>query len=176
MLGWRRGCAFEETELRAGVLVTSALELVEERSCAREHGLGQTREPRACDAVALRSGAMLELVQEDDVASVLARGDAPVFATSARHGELGELVVVRREEGTARGDIVEVLANGPRDRETIVRARAATDFVEQDERALGRAAENVGGLLHLDHERALATRDVVARADAREDAIDDADA
>ena len=33
--------------------------------------------------------------------------------------------------------------------------------------------QDVGGFLHFDHERRLAARDVVGRADPREDAIDD---
>ena len=89
--------------------------------------------------------------------------------------ELGELVVVRREERAAADDVVEVLGDGPRDREAVVRARAAADLVEDDERAARRATEDVRRLLHLDHEGALAAREVVARADAREHAIDDAD-
>jgi hypothetical protein len=35
--------------------------------------------------------------------------------------------------------------------------------------------EDLRGLLHLDHERRVARGEIVRRADAREDAVDDAD-
>ena len=51
----------------------------------------------------------------------------------------------------------------------------AADLVE-DHQALGRGVvEDVGRLGHLDHERALAAAQVVGRADAGEQAVDDAD-
>jgi hypothetical protein len=51
----------------------------------------------------------------------------------------------------------------------------AADLVEDHEAAVGRVVEDVRGLGHLDHEGRRAAREVVARADAREDAVDDAD-
>ena len=84
-------------------------------------------------------------------------------------------MVVRREQGAAADRVEQVLRHGPGDREAVVRARAAADLVEDHQRSPRRVAEDLGGLPHLHHERALAARDVVARAHAREDAVDEAD-
>ena len=92
-----------------------------------------------------------------------------------RVGEIGELVIVRREDRLRPGARVrrQVLGDRPREAQPVERRRAAADFVEDDQAARRRAVQDVGRLLHLDHERRLAARDVVGRADAREDAIDD---
>ncbi len=69
----------------------------------------------------------------------------------------------------------EVLHHRAGDGDAVVRARAAPDFIEDDQRARRRVAEDRGGLHHLDEEGARACREVVLRADAGEDAIDEAD-
>ena len=66
-----------------------------------------------------------------------------------------------------------MLGHRPRQAQAVERRRAAADLVEDDEAAGRRRVQNRRGLLHLDHERRLAARDVVGGADAREDAIDD---
>ena len=50
---------------------------------------------------------------------------------------------------------------------------AAADFIEHDQAARRGGVQNDGGLGHLHHERGTAAREIVGRADAREDAIDD---
>jgi len=85
---------------------------------------------------------------------------------------------VRGEEG-ARAFVrvaVEVLDYRPRNREAVVGGGAAADLVEDDEGAVGGVVEDVGGLVHLDHEGGVATGEVVAGADAGEDAVHEADA
>ena len=57
----------------------------------------------------------------------------------------------------------------------VERARAAADLVEDHQAALGGVVEDVGGLGHLDHEGGLAGVQLIAGADAREEAIDQAD-
>lgn len=47
------------------------------------------------------------------------------------------------------------------------------DLVEEDERVAGGVVEDFGQLAHLAHERGLAARDVVGRADAGEHAVED---
>ena len=133
-------------------------------------------EARDRDAVAAARRAGHEAVQEHHVVAVLARGDGVVRDARRLLRELGELVVVRREERAAADDVVQVLGDRPGDGEAVVGARAAADLVEDDQRAPRGVAQDGGGLAHLDHEGALAARQVVARADAREDAVDDADA
>src|SRR5581483_10526911 len=77
----RRVCAARE--------LGSFFERAEKDARAREDGLGKSGELRARDAVASRRRAVLELVEEDDVALVLARRDAPVLAVQVRLRELG---------------------------------------------------------------------------------------
>ena len=92
-------------------------------------------------------------------------------------GERDELVEVRREQRHRRARLAleQVLADRLRDREPVDRARAAADLVDQQQAAVGRAAQDVRRFRHLDVERRLSRREVVAGADAREDAIDDAE-
>ena len=52
---------------------------------------------------------------------------------------------------------------------------AAPDFVENDEAALRGVVHDVRGLVHLHHEGRLPARKIVARADAGENAIHQAD-
>ncbi len=82
------------------------------------------------------------------------------------------------EEGLAAelSRIVEILHDGAGDRQPVECARSTADLVEHDEASRRCVGEDVGGFEHLHHERALAGRDVVLGADAREDAVDDANA
>ena len=106
---------------------------------------------------------------------ILARGDVAVDDARQRVGEIGQLVIVRREDRLRPRALVrrEVLGDRPREAEAVERRRAAADFVEDHEAARRRRVQDRRRLLHLDHERRLAARDVVGRADAGEDPIDD---
>ena len=92
-----------------------------------------------------------------------------------RVGEIGQLVVVRGEHrlGPRRGFDARCSATAHARLEPVEGRGAAADLVEDHEAAGRRRVQDVRRLLHLDHERRLAARDVVGRADAREDAIDD---
>ena len=92
-----------------------------------------------------------------------------------RLGELRQLVEMRGEQGAAAVDVVEPLDAGLRDRQAVVGRRAAADLVEDDEAALGRLVEDRRRLDHLDHEGRAPAREIVGRADAREQPVDDAD-
>ena len=102
--------------------------------------------------------------------------DVGVDDAGQRVGEVGQLVVVRGEERLR-----------PRLRDCVARCSATAHAMLRPSkvdvprpissrttrlRDVARV-QDVGGLLHLDHERRLAARDVVGRADAREDAVDD---
>ena len=106
-------------------------------------------------------------------------GDGDVVVADARQvlRQLDQLVVVRREERLrlqARA-VVQVLDDRARDRHAVVGARAAADLVEDQQRARRRVVQDRARLDHLHHERRLPRRQVVAGADAREDAVDEAD-
>ena len=86
-----------------------------------------------------------------------------------------EFVVVGGEEGAAADVVVEVFDDGPGERDAVVGAGAAADFVEDHQAARRGGVEDVRGLDHFDHERALAAAEFIAGADAGEDAIDEAE-
>ena len=71
----------------------------------------------------------------------------------------------------APGPPCQLFSNRPRQSQPVERARAASDFVKDDEAALGGLTQDARGLHHLHHERTLALRQIVRSAHAREDAI-----
>ena len=60
--------------------------------------------------------------------------------------------------------------------DAVLGAGAAADLVEEHEAPRGRRVQNRARLRHLDHEGDLAADEIVARAHAREHAVDDPDA
>ena len=68
-----------------------------------------------------------------------------------------------------------VLEHRAGDGHAVVGRGAAADLVEDQQALVRRLLQDGGGLLHLDHEGALAGGEIVRRADAREHAVDDAD-
>ncbi len=75
--------------------------VVEDFLRAVEHGVGQAREPRDLDAVALVRAPGQDLAQEDHLVVPFAHGDIEIHHAVARALEVGEFVVVRREERAA---------------------------------------------------------------------------
>jgi hypothetical protein len=57
--------------------------------------------------------------------------------------------------------VVQVLGNGPRDRQAIERRGAAPDLVKQHERARRGAVQDGRGLSNIDQERRTAARQIV---------------
>ncbi len=82
---------------------------------------------------------------------------------------------MRCEEGPAAELVVDVLRDRPGQRDSVVGARPAADLVEDHEAAVGGGVENPRRLGHLDHERALAAAELVARPDAGKDPVRDPD-
>ena len=71
---------------------------------------------------------------------------------------------------------VDVFGDGPGDGKPVVGGGPAADFVEDDEAFRRGVVENVGGLVHFDHEGRVPARELVGRADAAENPVGDADA
>ena len=67
------------------------------------------------------------------------------------------------------------LDDGPSDGEPVISRRAAADLIENDQAAGTGLGENRGSLDHLHHERGAAARQIIRRADAAEQPVDDAD-
>ena len=90
-------------------------------------------------------------------------------------GERGQLVVMRREQGAAAIDLVQMLERRPGDRQPVIGRGAAADLVEDDKGVGAGLVEDRRGLDHLDHEGRAAARQIVGGADPAEQAVDDAD-
>ena len=112
-------------------------------------------------------------MQEHHPVAPLLHRDVGVRQTRQALGQLRQLVIVRREDGarTRATRLVEMLGHRPREREAVVGRRATPDLVEQHQRTGRRRAQDVRGLGHLDHERALPRAQSVGRTDAREQPI-----
>ena len=139
---------------------------------------GEAGQAGDLDAVGFVGGAGFDAAEEDDAVALFADADVVVLDAGKGEGDVGQFVVVGREEGLGldgRG-VVQVLDDGPGDGNSVEGAGAAADFVEDDQGGGGGVVEDVGGFLHLDHEGGAAADEVVAGADAREDAVDDAHA
>ena len=70
-------------------------------------------------------------MQEDDVAVMLADRDVVIFQVGERLGEPGQLVIMGREEspGAKLRGVMNILDDRPGNRQPVVRARSAADFV-----------------------------------------------
>ena len=75
----------------------------------------------------------------------------------------------KKRPGAKRG--VEIFGHGPGDAQAIEGARATSDFIEDDQAARGGVVQDIGRLVHLNHKGALAASEIVARADAGENAV-----
>ena len=93
-------------------------------------------------------------------------GNAGRFAREA-----GQLEVVRREQRESADLARDVGRTRPGERQSIEGARAAADFVHQNEAPLGCVVQDIRRLGHLQHERRATARQIVRGADAREDPI-----
>src|SRR5277367_5702100 len=127
------------------------------------------------DAVGAVGGAGADLVQKDDVAPPFLDPHRVAGERREFGGERGQFVIMRREEGAAAVDLVQVLEGGPGDRQSVEGRRAAADLVENDKGTWPRLVQDRGGFYHLDHKGRAAARQIVSRADPAEEAIDDAD-
>ena len=129
-------------------------------------------------AEAVFRAASLELAQEDDLPVDFLDADIEVLDALEAAFHLVQFVVVcgKKRAGASLAVLVDVLHDGPCDGDAVVGARAATEFVEEHQAALGEVVQDAGCLVHLHHEGALADADVVAGPDAGEDLVHVADA
>ncbi len=89
---------------------------------------------------------------------------------------LGQLQVVCGEEGARADALADVLQRSAGDGQTIGGAGAPANFIQDEQGAGGGLVQDGGGLHHLGHERGVPARQVILRADAREDAVHQANA
>ena len=82
---------------------------------------------------------------------------------------------MRREQGARLDLVVQKFRHAPGDRQPVECRCSASDLVQNDQASLGRVVHDVRRLVHLHHERRLPARQIVVRADPRENAIDQSD-
>ena len=158
-----------------GLAAVLRLEFCQYRFGARDHGRRQAGEPRHLDAVGAVGGARQHLVQEHDVALPFLDPHGGVEHPRQLCRQRGQFVIMRGKQRAAAVVLMQMFDRGPGDRQAVERRGAAPDLVEDDERAFAGLVQDCRGLDHLHHEGGTATRQIVRRADAREQAVDDAD-
>src|SRR5712691_11511377 len=140
---------------------------------AFDDAAGKSGEAGDFDAVALVGAAGLHVAKENNFAGRFLHGDVDVFDGRQKIGKLGQLVIVSGEKRARARVLLEMLDDGPGDGETVKRGGAASDFVEKHE-ARGRGVIQDGGdFAHFDEESGAPAGQIVAGADAREDAVGD---
>ena len=85
------------------------------------------------DAVAARGGPRHHLAQEDDASVHVAHRHGQVHRVRLLSREVAQFMVMRGEERPRADAVVQVLRDGPCQREPVEGAGAATDLVEQEQ-------------------------------------------
>ena len=156
----------------------AALQFLQKRPRPHDYPLRQARHLCDLDAVAVVCCAGDDLAEEDHLVLALFHRDVEVLHARQLLLDVGQLVIVRREE-RFRAELFPVGAvfeHRARNGHPVERRRAAANFVQNEQGIRRCVFQNVGDLVHLDHERRLAGRQIVRRADAREQLVHDADA
>jgi hypothetical protein len=113
-------------------------------------------------------------VEQHQIALIFARPDVMERQAIEPPGKPRQLVIMGCEQGPALDAIVHRLDHCPGDRQPVIGRRAAPDLVEDHQAPRRRLREDRGGLDHLDHEGRPPARQIVRRADAAEQAVDEA--
>ena len=145
-------------------------QVVHHRMGAVDHLLGQPRQASHLNAVALVGFAGNQFAGKYQLGTVFANGHIEIFKSRKLHGELGQLVVVGGEQGQSP-QAMDELSHSPCNADAVVCAGSAAYLVQHDEALRSGVVENVGRLVHLQHERGLTPAEVIGGPDAGEDAI-----
>ena len=162
-------------QARQGAGLLAALQAVQHLLGAGDDRARQAGELSHMDAVGAVRRSGRHLVQEDHLS--LPFLDPHAVARQGRQllGEVGQLVIMGREERPAAVHLVQVLDAGPGDRQAVEGGGAPADLVEDHQGALARLVEDDGRLDHLDHEGRASAREIIGGADPAEQAVDNAD-
>ena len=153
-------------------------ELVDDLFGPVDDDIGEAGQAGDLNAVALVGAAPDDLSQENNVVPALTDRDAVVFDAGDLALELCEFVVVGREQGLGakKAPVADVFDDRPGNAHAVVGRGAAADLIQDQEAFGGRIAENVGDLVHLDHEGALTAPQVIRGAHAGKDPVCDTQA
>src|SRR5580700_10801753 len=114
-------------------------------------------------------------MQEHDAIAMLGRIEVNVRAGIDFAGEPGELEVVGREKGEGAYLGGRRMIQRTSERQAVEGAGTAADLIHEDQTVAACVVQDVGRFGHLDHERRAAARQIVPRADTREDSVERSD-
>ena len=133
---------------------------------ARHNARRQTRKLRNMHAIGTIRCALNHLMQKHNVAGVIGDFHGEIDETRQSLRQLRQFMKMRGENRPRPIGFMQMLNRRPGDRETIEGRRAATDFIENDERTRRRTIEDCRRLDHFDHEGRTPSREIVRSADA----------
>ncbi len=90
----------------------------------------------------------------------------------AAFGKPRQLMIMGGEQAAAGNVVMDRLHHGPGDRQPVIGAGAAPDFIQDHEAVRGRLRQDRRRLDHFDHEGRSATRQIVGGADPAEQPVD----
>src|SRR5205807_9451856 len=108
------------------------------------------------NAVTLVRASWNDFAQKNDLLVPFPDRDIQIGYAFSFVGELGQLVIMRREKSARLDLVVQKFGHAPGDREPVEGRCSSSDFVENYQTPFGRVVHDVRGLIHLDHERRLA--------------------
>src|SRR5262249_45074888 len=109
-------------------------------------------ELRDLDTIAARGRLLDHSTQKKDFPAPFPHRHGKILYPRLLTCKVGQFMKMGREQDLGPSRIVQMLCDGPRDREAIKRAGPATDLVEQKKAALRQSFEQARGLAHFDHE------------------------
>src|SRR5262249_53352715 len=138
---------------------------------------GESSKLSDMNAIAFIRPAAHDFAQKNDL--IVSFVDSHMVVDGSRHLllEFCELPIVRGEESFGRASLSckQIFGNRPGDRDAIISACPSAYLIENNQGPWRYVVENIGSFGHLNHKGRLAARQVVARPNARENFVDDAD-
>ena len=159
-------------------LARLVLQLLQNMPGTGQHLLGQARQLGDLDTVAAVGTAGDDLPQEDDILAPCADGDVIVADAGQLALQRRQLVIVGGEQGLGPQlfRVGAVLQHRPGNGHAVKGRGAPADLVQNQQTVRSGGLQNIADLRHLHHEGGLSGGQVVAGADAGENAIHHADA
>ena len=148
-----------------------ALQALELRPCAADHGLWDTGQLRHLQAITLAGGAVVNGMQEDDGVLVFGGGQVHVDGMVELVRQLRQFEVVGGKQGVTADFPGQVLCGGPGQGQAIKGAGAAADLVHKHQAVAAGIVEDVRGLGHFHHKGGAPASDVVGGAHTGENPV-----
>src|SRR5580704_7053967 len=124
--------------------------LLEDFAGALDDAARKAGEAGNLDAVAFVGASGLDTAQENNLVGRLLNGDVNVLHAGKEISKLSELVIVRGEERACACVLLQMLDDGPGDREAVKRRRTAADFIEKHETRWSGVVQDGGDFAHFD--------------------------